>query len=257
MASKKSKDNPTSSTILQVLLDLKNRGYGDMTAAEMIDLLNDDKDLLNNLDKQWNNRLYSDKSITWASISILPGLMNLSPEALKVLILLGIYADQTSLIRVTRNVIMQATGIKLTTLKTTLRELEECGAIKIEIPSVGHKAPIYKVNGDIIAVGRRNKIFGFSGDPDKYILKQQLHMDGLRLVANRHTDKQADGTKIMYHELILAPVNKNEPLDTESAPKGSSKKSSRNNHSSKSNHNGQVEDITIPGQLTFKDIGLE
>ena len=259
MASKKNKStkqNPTSSTILQVLLDLKNNGYGDMTIEEMATYLQEEKDVLQNLDKQWANRLYSEKSITWASISIIPALMNLSPEAIKLLVFLGIYADQTALIRVTRNVMTQVTGIKTTTLKATLRELEECGAISVEVKQVRHTAPISRRNGNVIAVGRRNKVFNFNGDKDKYILKQQLHTKGLEIVANRHTDKNPDGTKIMYHELLLVPINENEPLNTKKASKDSSS-NHRKNNTSKSKNNGQDGDYNIPGQISFENIDLD
>lgn len=252
----KSKSNPTSSTILQVLLDLKNNGYGDMNVEDMIKYLQEERELLENLDKQWSSRLYSESSMKWASVTILPSLMNLSPEAIKVLVLLGIYADQTSLIRVTRNVISQVTGIKLTTLKTTLRELEECGAIKVEVKSVRHTAPIYRINGNLIAVGRRNKVFNFDGDKDKYILKQELHTAGMKLVANRHTDNQPDGTKIMYHELTLVPANEEEPSNVKPTSKGSSKKSLSKSNTNKAGNNGQGEDYNIPGQMNFADFDI-
>ena len=245
------KANPTSSTILQLLLDLKANGYGEMTISQLTHHLDRDKKALKALDQQWKARSYSDKSITWASITIAEGLMNLTPEALKILILLGTYADQTALIRVTRDVISRVTGIKMTTLKTALRELEGCGAIKIEVASAGHKAPIYRVNGELISVGKRNKTFQFDGI--NYILNQGLkQLDGLKLAANRHTDKQADGTKVMYHELVLIPKAKekepSEGLDSTS----DSSKYRRNNHSRKQNKNQDSAD-PIPGQMTFEN----
>ena len=254
MANKK---NPTSSTILQVLLDLKANGYENMTVDEMINYLQQEKGVLESLDKQWSNRLYSDSSMKWASITILPALMNLSPEALKVLVLMGIYADQTSLIRVTKNVITQVTGIKTTALKSALRELEDCGAIRVEVKHVRHTAPIYRVNGNIIAVGRRNKVFNFDGPKDKYLLRQDLQTKGLKLVANRHTDKQADGSKIMYHELVLEPINEERPLDAEETSKGLQKdKSNSKKHTSKTKPVGQDDDCNIPGQMDFSDLGI-
>lgn len=244
----KSKDNPTSSTILQVLLDLKTHGYDDMSIGDFIDVLSADKDLLKTLDASWAHRMYSDKSITWASLTITPGLMKISPEALKILVLMGMYADQTSLIMVKRNVIVQATGIKLTKTKEALRELEECGAIKIQVPQRGQKAPIYLVNGNIICVGRRNKKFTFDGDVDNYILRQQEILSGMKLVAARRTDPQPDGTKLMYHELDFMPDNEKEPLDASKTSKSSRKSSKRD--SSKSETKGQPDD-NVEGQLAF------
>ena len=121
----------------------------------------------------------------------------------------------------------------------------------VEVPAAGHKAPIYRVNGKLIAVGRRNKQFDFEGNKEDYILKQAckgLEEKGLELVCSRHTDHYPDGTKIMYHELTLVP-KENEPLSTE-APKGSS--NIRNNNSTKAKKSGQ--DDIIPGQMNLEDI---
>jgi len=144
--------------------------------------------------------------------------MSLSDTALKVLIFLGMYAHQSTLVQISYKDMSILTGIKLTQLRQAIKELIGAGCLRVDAPSVRHSAPIYAVNSAIINKGKRHNrkgsTAGFATDPDRYLLKREPEM----LVQQETVFRLGPGdTKTPYNR--LRPISKEEAAMLEDAKK--------------------------------------
>ena len=142
---------------MQALLDLKDMGLGTMTIDQAFTKVSNDPRLRNALQAKWNSHAYPERSMEWAQLTKAQQLMTLSDEALKVLTFMGMYAHQSTLLQVAYKDLCCFTGVKRTRLREAIKELVDCGCVRIEQPSVRHAAPIYAVNPSIINKGARRK----------------------------------------------------------------------------------------------------
>lgn len=147
--------NPNSNSVLQALLDATDSGLGELTIDAAITKLSGDPKLRAALQKKWNAHAYPNKSLVWTQLVKDQRLMTLTDPALKALAFMGMYCSQTGLIQVSRKDLTAATGVKSTTLTSALKELQDCGAIRVAVPAVRHAAPIYAVNPGICNKGTR------------------------------------------------------------------------------------------------------
>lgn len=196
--------NPNSNSIVQALLDASDLGYGTMTVDQLITKTSTDGKLRAALQAKWNAHAYPDKAMEWAQLTKSQTLMTLSDPALKILTFFGMYCHQSTLLQVSLKDLAAATGIKDRTLRYAMKELSECGCIRIEKPSAQHAAPIYSVNPAIINKGtrRRSEMSEFC---DKLSCSDYLLTRDLPLIVQTQTicQEQLDGSKIAYNRVAL------------------------------------------------------
>lgn len=195
--------NPNSNSVVQALLDVADVGLGSMTVDQVITRLSGDSKLRTSLQNKWNGHAYPERSMEWAQLTKSQQLMGLTDTALKLLVFMGMYAHQSTLLQVSLNDLVTFTGIKKTSLREALKELLDCGCIRVEKPSVRHAAPIYAVNPAIVNKGTRRKsdISSFAskvGGCRDYILQQDLP-----IVVQQETVYQdtTDGGTIAFNRL--------------------------------------------------------
>lgn len=231
--------NPTSNSVLQAFLDARDSGLGTLTIDQAITRMSSDAKLRSALQAKWNAHAYPERVMEWAQLAKSQQLMTLSDEALKLLTFMGMYAHQSTLLQVSYKDLCTFTGIKKTRLRESIKELTDCGCIRIEKPSIRHAAPIYAVNPAIINKGTRRKTDAsdfaakIGGCPD-YILRRDLP-----ILVQQETVYQdtSDGGKVAFNR--LRPVLPGD-TQTERKPRRASKGAPANVQQ-------------IPGQMTFAD----
>lgn len=211
------KRNPTNNAILQACLDIVDSGYGTMSVNDFVTKISTDPKLLKDMQAVWNRHTYPDKSIKWVSITKTDLLMTLSPNAMQVLVFLGMYCHQSTLIQVTYSVLSAITGIKPTKLREAVKELIGSGCIKVAKSSARHDAPIYAVNPALIKAGARaKKDSGFTQGLHvaDYILKRtpELIVQETTIKA----DADTDGKRVVYTKVTL---ERREVIDAKQASK--------------------------------------
>lgn len=209
--------NPTNNAILQACLDIVDSGYGTMSVNDFVTKISADPKLLKDMQAIWNRHAYPDKSIKWVSITKTDLLMTLSPNAMQVLVFLGMYCHQSTLIQVTYSVLSAITGIKPTKLREAVKELVDSGCIKVAKSSARHDAPIYAVNPVLIKAGARTKKdSGFTQGLHvaDYILKRtpELIVQETTIKA----DADTDGKRVVYTKVTL---ERREVIDAKQASK--------------------------------------
>ena len=226
--------NPDNNTYEQACLDLRDAGYGQMTIDGFYEKIHNDRKLKMTLQAKWNAHAYPEKKITWAQLTMSQHLMTLSAEALKLLIFMGMYAHQSTLLQASHKDLSALTGLKLTRLRQAIKELEACGCIRVEKASVRHSAPIYAINPALINKGTRRKGKAATFTDAITIKSDYVLQRDLPLIAQVETVYQdtADGAKITFNRLSAgkpAPAKK-KPSTFKKEP-----------------------DAQIPGQMTFED----
>lgn len=194
-----SQSNQTNSTVLQALLDLSALGYSKLSVQDIITMYNNNPSFRRDIEAKWHGHAYNDKKLTFAKCLIHQELFTLSAEGFMILSFMGMYCSHTGLIRVARNVLVQATGVSLTGVKNALKELLNCGAITIYKQSVRHSAPIYAVNPQVFSKSKRGStvVKDFAGDiaQEDYLLNRKLD-----LIVQANVVKESDAT---YQDVIL------------------------------------------------------
>lgn len=244
------KDNPHDNPIVQALIDLRKCDPAlTKTLDPLIAKVNNDRKLIQATEREWDGHMYNPKSIRFVQLSILGGLWRLSPNALKVLLLLGCYASQSGLIRVKVPLLAQIAGMSQNTVRDALQALDKCGAVRIAKKAVRHSAAIYKVNEAVINIGKRTQHdFGYDGLPGDY-LPNMTAPDNLVLVTESATYTTADGRRIVFNDLQARSAEdaKKAPSDVGTTSQGATRK---NKHTKKPD-SGQ--DDQIPGQTNITD----
>lgn len=227
------KKNPTSNPAIQVLLDLKDLGYG-MQVAPLLSLLEGNRKLQSDVQKKWNAHMYHEKDMVFMQMTLSQAYMTLSGDAVKLLVFLGNYAHQTGLLRVSQKDLEAATMIKRTMLRRALKELVEAGAIAVAVPSARHAAPVYMVNPDVIVKGNRKATRNFKSGAS----------GAAQYLLNRQPELRVVSTTVNTGEMIFNDITvttEKEPLeDAATSTKSSARKTniSRHNHT-KSPSDGQ------------------
>lgn len=253
--------NPNSNSILQALLDLKDcGGYADMTLDRIIAKISGDKKLQKDLQAKWNGHAYPEKDMVYSQVSIAQALMQLSPRACKVLLLLGCYCSQSTLIKASYPVLETATGIKRTELRKAMQELEDGGLIRVHTKPARHEPPIYSVDPAAINKGvrRTSKETEYmaelaQGGFPKASYWRDAFNPGLVIKCDAVRTKDADGSPIHYNALSLVPADEAkkdpEPAGTSSGKRPKGRGSSRRQNST---GDGAAE-VQIPGQTDITD----
>lgn len=256
--------NPNNNSILQGLLDLLDRGgYQDMTIGHAVTKITGDRKLQQDLQAQWDAHAYPEKKMTYAQVTITQALMDLSPQACKVLLLLGCYASQTSLVQVSYPTLETVTGIKRTMVREAVQELKEHGLIRVRVKPIRHEAPIYCVDPGVISKGARRQsrtteyksaLIGGGFPKDKYLL--DTYSPALVIKCDTVRSEDPDGEPIRYNTISLVPAQQAkkdpEPTGTSASGKRARKRSSAKEKSSTSGS-----DVQIPGQRDLKDVLAE
>lgn len=253
--------NPNNNSYLQALLDLKDcGGYGDMTLDRIIAKISGDKTLQKDLQAKWNSHAYPEKDMVYAQASITQAFMQLSPRACKVLLLLGCYCSQSTLIKVSYPVLETITGIKRTELRRATQELEDVGLIRIHTKPARHEPPIYSVdpaaiNKGVRRVSKEKEYMAElvqGGFPKVRYWRDAFDPD-LVIKCDSIRTKDADGSPIHYNALSLIPAAEAkkdpEPAGTSSGKRPKGRRSSRRQNST---GEGAAE-VQIPGQMNVDD----
>lgn len=255
--------NPNNNSILQGLLDLLDRGgYQDMTIGHAVTKITGDRKLQQDLQAQWDAHAYPEKKMTYAQVTITQALMDLSPQACKVLLLLGCYASQTSLVQVSYPTLETVTGIKRTMVREAVQELKEHGLIRVRVKPIRHEAPIYCVDPGAISKGARRQSRGteyksaliHSGFPkDKYLL--DTYSPALVIKCDTVRSEDPDGEPIRYNTITLIPAQqaKKDPEPTGTSASGKRARRSR----SKDQSSTPDPAAQIPGQRELDDVLAE
>ena len=252
--------NPNSNSILQALIDLKDcGGYGDMSLDHIITKISGDRKLQKDLQAKWNAHAYPEKDMVYSQLSTTQALMRLSPSACKVLIFLGIYCAQSTLIKVSYPVLEVATEIKRTALREAVRELVDCGAIRVHTKPARHEAPIYSVDPALISKGVRRQskqteymaaLTGGGFPKGQYLSEafspvQVVKCDTIR-------SKDADGTPVYYNAVSLISADEAKKIP-EPAGTDSGERVSKKRKSAKPKSTTGAEEPQIPGQMAVED----
>lgn len=155
---RKNDRNPSNNSIVQALLDMADRGYGQYTINDAIVRLNNDPQLLKDMQAKWDAHVYPESALQYAQLGINQQLFTLSDTAYKILSMLGMYCHQSGLIQAKIDDICTAVGAGRSTAKKAIKELCDCGAILIAVPSARHNPPIYRVNPAMVNKGKRYKV---------------------------------------------------------------------------------------------------
>lgn len=256
--------NPNSNSILQALLDLKDcGGYGEMTLDHIITKISGDRKLQKDLQAKWDAHAYPEKKMTYAQLTITQALMDLSPQACKILLLLGSYASQTGLVQVSYPTLETVTGIKRTMVREAVQELKDNGLILIRVKPIRHEAPIYCVDPGTIVKGARRQsrtteyksaLIGGGFPKDKYLL--DTYSPALVIKCDTVRSEDPDGEPIRYNTISLMPAQQAkkvpEPTGTSASGKRPRKRSSAKEKSSTAEP-----DVQIPGQRELGDVLAE
>ena len=143
--------NPNNNSILQALIDLSDSGFAAM-ADPIITKISGDRKLQKDLQAKWDAHAYPEKSMVYAQLTITQALMDLSPQACKVLLLLGSYASLTGLVQVSYPTLETVTGIKRTMVREAVQELKDHGLIRIRVKPARHEPPIYCIDPGVIVI---------------------------------------------------------------------------------------------------------
>lgn len=251
--------NPNSNSILQALLDLKDcGGYGEMTLDHIITKISGDRKLQKDLQAKWNAHAYPERDMVYTQLSMEQALMQLSPRACKVMIFLGMYCAQSTLIKVSYPVLEVGTGIKRTALREAIQELEDCGVIRIHTKPARHEAPIYSVDPAVINKGvrRTSKETEYmaaltSGGFPKSRYLTETYNPALVVRCDTIRSKDEAGTPIHYNvvTLVSADEAKKDPRSADTDPGTRAKK----RRSPKRKSNTGADEPQIPGQMDVND----
>ena len=257
--------NPNSNSILQALLDLKDcGGYGDMSLDHIITKISGDKKLQKDLQAKWDAHAYPETKMVYAQVTITQAFMDLSPQACKVLLLLGCYASQTSLVQVSYPTLEAATGIKRTMVREAVQELKDRGLIRVRVKPIRHEAPIYCVDPGAISKGARRQsrgteyksaLIGGGFPKNQYLLDN--YSPSLVIKCDTVRSEDPDGEPIRYNTISLVPAEqaKKVPEPTGTSTSGTGKRTSK--RSSKKESSTAEPDVQIPGQRELVDILAE
>ena len=256
--------NPNNNSILQGLLDLKDcGGYGEMTLDHIITKITGDRKLQSDLQAKWDAHAYPERSMVYAQVTITQAYMDLSPQACKVLLLLGIYASQTSLVQVSYPTLEAATGIKRTMVREAVQELKDHGLIRVRVKPIRHEAPIYCVDPGAISKGARRQSRGteyksalFKGGfpKDKYLL--DTYSPALAIKCDTVRSEDPDGEPIRYNTISLIPAAEAKKVPEPTGVSASGKRP-RKRSSAKEKSSTSGSDVQIPGQRDLKDVLAE
>ena len=224
-----SKRNPDNNPILQAALDVIDCGYGSMTFDQFVTRLSSDRKLREEMKAKWNGHSYPEKSLTWTQHTIDQHVFKLSDTAFKVLNLLGMYCHQNGLIQIKKADIMATLNIKKTTLKQALAELIDCGAIRVELPSAQHSAPVYAVNPALINKGARRKtdvssfVSKLDIPPNRYLFNQEVGL-------STHVETIYSNNMPTFNRFNLVSAQKKGPATATVTDPRSDKSNPQTNH---------------------------
>lgn len=141
--------NKSNSSIVQAILDLKSTGkYGnDKELEDIVKKLEANPSITREADARFNARRYNEDSVRFSQIPLLSKkMLELSGNALRMLILLQGYMTQDNLVEINTNTVCEVLSISKDVFKRMKRELVQANAI-VEIEG-GYRgsSPIYRVN---------------------------------------------------------------------------------------------------------------
>lgn len=253
--------NPNSNSILQALLDLSDSGFAKQVDP-IIAKISGDRKLQKDLQAKWDAHAYPEKSMVYAQLTITQALMDLSPQACKILLLLGSYASQTGLVQVSYPTLETATSIKRTMVREAIQELKDCGLIRVRVKPVRHEAPIYSVNPGAISKGARRQSRGteyksaliHSGFPkDKYLL--DTYAPSLVIKCDTVRTEDPDGEPIRYNTISLVPAQQAKKVPEPTGTSASGKRAKRGRSKDQSSTPDPA--VQIPGQRELADVLAE
>ena len=254
--------NPNNNSILQALIDLSDSGFAAM-ADPIITKISGDRKLQKDLQAKWDAHAYPEKSMVYAQLTITQALMDLSPQACKVLLLLGSYASLTGLVQVSYPTLETVTGIKRTMVREAVQELKDHGLIRIRVKPARHEPPIYCIDPGVIVKGSRRQsrateyksaLIGGGFPKDKYLL--DVFSPSLVIKCDTVRSEDPDGEPIRYNSLSLIPAAeaKKDPEPTGTSASG--KRADRRRRS-KGESNMPEPVVQIPGQVELNDVLAE
>lgn len=150
----KNKPNPSFSPTIQALLDLKECGF------EVDSLIKEiEKDEVNRkkADKLFDEHQYPDKSLKYTqyfNFNECRADMELSAQALKILILFIKDMPENGLVSISREYIGKITHLSPKTIRKAINELLDNGFIALMYEPTNKHAPIYMINPDIANTGK-------------------------------------------------------------------------------------------------------
>lgn len=148
-------NNPSSSTVLQILLDCQaNGGWPAEALNLMLEAAQADPKLCRATDKLFDSHRYPENSILWTKHRIdneLPRI--LSPEEKLILDTFEQYMNQSNLLQISSRMLVKCTGLNDRTVRKSLDSLIEKGCIAIHTAGPSNRAKIYMLNPEIATVG--------------------------------------------------------------------------------------------------------
>lgn len=206
--------NPSNNTVVQVLLELKDSNMGNLSVDGLLALSERNPKLLKTIGDRIDARGYSNSKVVFTKLTTDQRLMRLSPEALKVLVLLGCNCAQNGCVSVKNAVLLEATGMSRDVLRAAIKELMETGALTTVYEQRHHEAAVWQVNPELMSVGKsklagkRKAEFDIRSkavNNDKYLLSGELelvlHKENVHFV-------NPDGTSLTFNRLTLESIQK-------------------------------------------------
>lgn len=256
--------NPNSNSILQALLDLKDcGGYGDMTLDHIVTKISGDRKLQKDLQAKWDAHAYPEKSMVYAQLTITQALMDLSPQACKILLLLGSYASQTGLVQASYPTLEAVAGIKRTMIREAVQELKNHGLIRVRVKPARHDPPIYCVDPGLISKGARRQsrsteyksaLIGDGFPKDKYLL--DTYAPSLVIKCDTVRSEDPNGEPIRYNTISLIPAAEAKKVPEPTGTSTSGKRADKRRRS-KGESNMPEPVVQIPGQVELNDVLAE
>ena len=254
--------NPNNNSVLQALLDLSDSGFAKQVDP-IIAKISGDRKLQKDLQAKWDAHAYPDKSMVYAQLTITQALMDLSPQACKVLLLLGSYASQTGLVQASYPTLEAATGIKRTAVGEAVQELRDRGLIRVRVKPARHEAPIYCVDPGVIVKGARRQsrateyksaLIGGGFPKDQYLL--DTYAPPLVIKCDTVKSEDPDGEPIRYNTISLIPAAEAKKVPE---PTGTSASGKRARKRSRSKGESSMPEpvVQIPGQMDLDEVLAE
>lgn len=211
--------NSNHDPILQALLDLDEAHLGRLSIQDAIKYLQNNKKLAKQLRDRYNARGYAQEKIQYVQLSIHQQLNELDPNALKVLIYLGMYCAQNGWVSIKQADLARVLNMSLNTLRAAIKILIANGLITEKKPVCRHAPAIWQVNPDVLYSGKRNHIDRARRDYNiqSQFLKREPQL--LTIPESRYTNTPSEG-KVYYMYLNVSTTEK-EPSEAPSTSKSS------------------------------------
>lgn len=228
------KENPENSSVIQVLLDIRDAGaYPALDINHIIRSLRADQDAFKQADKLFRSHLYPDHKLTFCKLECEVEIARfLSTNALAILTAMCQNMRHTNLIQLKHRDILTITSIKsLRSVGPALKELADCGCIATKIQGTTRRATVYMVNPLVATVGSPapylvEQFWKLTGTEyiDKKVVFSTVHRTWNHLTAERtytkgysSLDTESDDKPVYFSRINEPKIKskKKKPDDTE------------------------------------------